>query len=292
MFSVTIRTNPTAMLEFAPMEQLDYLLIGHITCDLLPDGEIVGGTVAYSGRVAKALGYKTAVLTSCHPSYHGLSALDGMEVEVIPSENTSTFENVYTTNGRIQTLHHVAKKITAADVPVKWPDPAIVHLAPLTNEVDPAIIRQFPNSIIGLTPQGWMRQWDENGRITAKPWQDAAKYIPFADVVILSQEDLLTPNMVFDYWDWSNILVITCGPKGAIVFQEDRAEWIPTIEVQEVEATGAGDVFAAAYLFRYHQTKDPIEAARFANIIASYSVTQTGVDNIEEIIREKYKTYG
>ena len=280
------------MLKFAPMGQLDYLLIGHITCDLLPDGEIVGGTVSYSGRVAKALGYKTAVLTSCHPSYHGLSALDGMEVEVVPSESTSTFENVYTTNGRIQTLHHVAQKITAADVPAKWQDPAIVHLAPLTDEVDPAIIHQFPNSIIGLTPQGWMRQWDENGRITPKLWQDAHKYIPHADVVILSQEDLLTPSMVFDYWDWSGILVLTGGSKGAIVFHEDRAKRIPTIDVQEVDTTGAGDIFATAYLIRYQQTRDPIESARFANIMAAYSVTQSGLDNIEKIIREKYKTYG
>jgi sugar/nucleoside kinase (ribokinase family) len=218
-----------------------------------------------------------------------------MEVEVVPAECTSTFENVYTANGRIQTLHHVAQKITAADIPARWQNPAIVHLAPLTDEVDPAIIHKFPNSIIGLTPQGWMRQWDENGRITPKLWQDAAKYLPYADVIILSQEDLLTPKMVFDYWDWSGssgILVLTGGPKGAIVFYEDRAKRIPTINVQEVEATGAGDVFATAYLLRYHQTKDPVESARFANIMAACSVTQSGLDNIAKIIREKHKTYG
>ena len=280
------------MLEFALMGQLDYLLIGHITCDLLPNGKIVGGTVAYSGRVAQALGYETAVLTSCQKSYEGLSTLAGMEVEVIPSEHTSTFENVYTANGRIQTLHDIAAKIQPDHVPSKWKDPAIVHLAPLTDEVDPAIIHQFPNSIIGLTPQGWMRQWDENGRITPKLWEEADKYLPHADIVILSQEDLLTPDMVFDYWDWSGILVLTGGPKGSIVFFEDRAQRVPTIDVEEIDATGAGDTFATAYFLRYHQTNDPIEAARFANIMAAYSVTQTGLDNIEKIIREKYKTYG
>ncbi len=67
------------------MGQLDYLLIGHITCDLLPDGEIVGGTVAYSGRVAQALDYKTAVLTSCQERYEGLSTLAGLDVEFVHS---------------------------------------------------------------------------------------------------------------------------------------------------------------------------------------------------------------
>lgn len=132
------------------MAPLDYLLVGHITCDLLPDGKIVGGTVAYSGRVAQALGYETAVLTSCQKTYEGLSTLAGIDVEVVPSEYTSTFENIYTANGRIQTLHDVAAKINSNHVPAKWKDPAIIH--------------QFPDSIIGLTPQGWMRQWDENGR--------------------------------------------------------------------------------------------------------------------------------
>ena len=136
-----------------------------------------------------------------------------------------------------------------------------------------------------------MRQWDENGRITPKLWAEANKYIPHADIIILSQEDLLTPDMLFDYWDWSGILVLTGGPKGAIVFYEDKAQRVPTINVQEVDATGAGDTFATAYLLRYHQTKDPIEAARFANIMAAHSVTQIGLDNIEKIIREKQKTY-
>lgn len=97
--------------------------------------------------------------------------------------------------------------------------------------------------------------------------------------------------MVFDYWDWSKILVLTGGHKGSIVFYEDKAQRVPTIKVEEVDATGAGDTFATAYFLRYHQTKDPIESARFANIMAAHSVTQMGLDNIEKIIREKYKTY-
>ena len=38
---------------------IDYLVIGHITADLTPDGTVVGGTVAYSGRTAHQLGLMT-----------------------------------------------------------------------------------------------------------------------------------------------------------------------------------------------------------------------------------------
>jgi sugar/nucleoside kinase (ribokinase family) len=58
--------------------------------------------------------------------------------------------------------------------------------------------------------------------------------------------------------------------------------------VQEVDATGAGDIFAAAFFVRLYTTHDPWEAARFATLLASYTVTRVGLDGIptEKEIRE------
>src|SRR5260221_284042 len=50
--------------------------------------------------------------------------------------------------------------------------------------------------------------------------------------------------------------------------------------VHEVDATGAGDVFAAAFFIRLLKTRDPWEAARFATLIASRSVTRVGLAGI------------
>jgi sugar/nucleoside kinase (ribokinase family) len=47
-----------------------------------------------------------------------------------------------------------------------------------------------------------------------------------------------------------------------------------------LDATGAGDVFAAAFFVRLHKTRDPWEAARFATLIASRSVTRLGLDGV------------
>ncbi|MCA9961613.1 MAG: hypothetical protein KC443_21390, partial [Anaerolineales bacterium] len=144
---------------------LDYLAIGHIACDYTPDGCAVGGTVAYAGHTAQMLGCHTAVLTSARPDYDLNAALPGIQTQCILSDTNTTFKNVYTQQGRVQTLHGVATTLTAVHVPDNWQRAAIVHLGPIANEIDPAIINLFSNSMIGMTPQGWLRRWDENGRV-------------------------------------------------------------------------------------------------------------------------------
>jgi sugar/nucleoside kinase (ribokinase family) len=47
-----------------------------------------------------------------------------------------------------------------------------------------------------------------------------------------------------------------------------------------VDATGAGDIFAAAFFIRLHTTRDPWEAARFATQLAAYSVTRPGLEGV------------
>ncbi|MCP4417904.1 MAG: hypothetical protein GY805_14865 [Chloroflexi bacterium] len=261
------------------MNSIDYLVIGHITRDLTPAGNLVGGTVSYAGRVGAALGCQTAVLTSCQPNYTGLQALADLTVEVVSSEYTSTFENMYTENGRIQTVHAVADPIEATHVPTGWANTAVVHLGPLTNEVDPAILHQFPNSIIGMTPQGWMRRWTESGRVYAREWPEAEQYLPLADVVILSEEDLLDESMLPRYRQAAKLLILTENVRGCTVFAKDDVRQIPAPNVAEVEPTGAGDIFAAAFLTRYWQNgRNPWQAAEFANLVAAHSVSQVGLD--------------
>ncbi|VAW31459.1 hypothetical protein MNBD_CHLOROFLEXI01-4995 [hydrothermal vent metagenome] len=278
--------------RIALVDKIDYLLIGHITRDVTPEGDLVGGTVSYAGRVGHALGCKTAVLTSCQADYEGLQELTDLAVEVIPSVHTTAFENIYTENGRSQTIHAVAAPINVTHLPAKWANPAVVHLGPLANEVDPAIIYQFPHSIIGLTPQGWMRRWTENGTVYAREWPEAEQYLPLADVVILSEEDLLDDGMLPRYREAAKLLILTENVRGCTVFAGDTVRHIAAPNVPEVEPTGAGDIFAAAFLTRYWQNgRNPWQAAEFANIVAAHSVTQGGLDAkirfIQKTIQEK-----
>jgi sugar/nucleoside kinase (ribokinase family) len=267
-------------------QAIDYLVIGHLTHDLTADGYQVGGTVAYSAATANVLGCRAAVLTSATPDHEWPAVLPGIHVANTPAPATTTFENIYTPQGRRQRILAVANQLSSADVPMVWQQTPIVHLGPVANEIDPAIIALFDQSLIGLTPQGWLRRWSEDGRVYADHWATAEQTLPRAAAVILSIEDLLDEAMLHHYLQLSRLLVLTTGHDGCTVYWDGQQRDIPPPNVQSVEETGAGDIFATAFLVQLRQTpEDPWQAAVFANEVASASITQIGLPAKMEAIR-------
>ena len=261
------------------MKPIDYLLVGHVTLDVLPQGSIPGGTVSYAGRTAHALGCRTAALTSAGPAFDFAAALPGVAVHNMPAPETTTFTNTYTPQGRVQTVHHIAAPLAVGDLPDAWRSPRIVHLGPVANEVDRAFVRAFPKSIIGITPQGWMRTWDGDGRVSACIWPQAAAVLPFASVVIISREDLLYEAMLAEFCRLSPLVILTDGAAGCTLYRGNESRHVAAPAVTEIDPTGAGDIFAAAFLTYFAGTGgDPWEAARRANIVAAASVTASGLD--------------
>lgn len=266
------------MLESTP--DVDYLAIGHVARDLTPHGPVLGGTVSYAGLTAAALGLRVGVLTAAAAG-QDLSPLAGLTLERRESPDTTTFENIYTPGARHQVLHARARPLGPADVPARWRAPRIVHLGPIADEVDPDLVDAFPGSLIGLTPQGWMRAWDADGRVRPKPWESAARLLPAAGAVVLSIDDLGGDEGLIDEMAGQcRLLVVTEGPRGARVYWNRDQRRLPAPTVEEIDPTGCGDIFAACFFVRLYQTRDPWEAARFANALAAAGVTRRGVQGV------------
>lgn len=259
---------------------LDYLLIGHVSADL--DGERVrlGGTVAYSGLTARALGCRVGVVTAAAAGLD-LSPLASLSLFVLPSPHSTSFENRATTHGREQVLHRRATPLTIAHVPEAWLRPDLVHLAPIADEVDPEMVRQFPGSFVGVTAQGWLRQWDESGKVRRKEFEGIRPAFKAADAVVVSLEDIGGDLARAEAMaDCCRVLAVTQAAQGARIYAGGIARTVAAPPVGEVDPTGAGDVFAPAFFLRLKETGDPWQAARIANQLAAASVTRRGLDSV------------
>jgi sugar/nucleoside kinase (ribokinase family) len=99
--------------------------------------------------------------------------------------------------------------------------------------------------------------------------------------VVLSVEDVSGDESVIEMMALeARILAVTEGPAGARLYWNGDLRRFHAPEVEEVDATGAGDIFAAGFFARLHATRDPWEAARFATKLAACSVGRRGLDGI------------
>jgi len=267
-------------IHIPPLEPVDYLVIGHIACDLTPVGIQLGGTAAYSALTAKALGMRTGVLTAWAGELP-LDQLNGISIFSITAEKSTTFENVNTPDGRVQILHEHAPRIQYESLPEIWRRSAIIHIGPIAQEADPIPGEGFSPKLLGLTPQGWMRCWNSSGQVNACPWENSAVALAAAGAAVISIEDVDGDEDEIERMSQAcQVLAVTEGPAGTRLYWHNDLRRFRAPKKNEVDATGAGDIFAAAFFVRLFATWDPWEAARFATRLASISVTRAGLDGI------------
>jgi sugar/nucleoside kinase (ribokinase family) len=268
------------MPNLVSLEPVDYLVIGHVAHDLAPEGPRLGGTAAYSALTARALGLRVGIVTASGPetSFAPLNDIPSVSLE---SPHSTTFENIYTEQGRVQYLRARATRIDLQRVPEAWKRASIIHLGPIADEMDALLPEGFSPALLGLTPQGWMRKWDSEARVSRAEWENADLAIARAGAVVISREDVGGDDELIEHMaHQTRVLAVTEGSSGAVLYWHGDRRRFRAPPVPEVDATGAGDVFAAAFFVRLLNTRDPWEATRFATLVASCSVTRVGLDGI------------
>lgn len=268
------------MSALAPLEPVDYLVIGHVTEDLTPEGPRLGGTTTFSALTARALGLRVGVVTAVSEGT-SLEVLDGVSIVSIPSSHTTTFENIYLDGARKQIIHHPAARISFEAIPDAWRDSPIIHLGPVAQELDSQLPKYFSASMIGITPQGWMRGWDGSGHVIPCKWESAESLLPQASAVVISRDDAGGDEEWIEAMaHQTRVLAVTEGAAGSVLYWHGDRRRFHAPDVKEVDATGAGDIYAAAFFIRLFRTRDPWEAARFATQLAARSVARIGLDGI------------
>ncbi len=264
-----------------------FLSVGHFCYDVSPNGYILGGSASYSTLTAQNLGYCARAVTAVGANFDRQTPLlDGIETVYHTSADTTIFDNRYDENGyRQQFILGAARRLKGADIPTEWHDSDIAYLCPIADEVSAEVVHCFSeDTLIGATPQGWLRQWDTDGKVEAKRWETAKDILPYIDVLILSDEDIRPyPDELDRYIELAPIVVLTQGGRGATFFQNGTQLGSEAYAVREVDPTGAGDVFAAAFLINYYQNRSVEDALNFAHCVASFAVEGIGTSHIPKL---------
>ncbi len=268
----------------ASFPKVDYLVIGNVTHDIHPGKpDTIGGTATYAAITAHKLGRRVGMITRAGADFPWIGWLESNvdHVHVLPSDVTTTYVLEYTDEGRILILRSLASPIEPDDIPIPWQDSPLVHLGPVAQEIHPDLPAILDGAKKLVTPQGWMRCWDEGGYVAPYPFAVAGMVLPHTHVMVLSEEDINYDRSVLLPWIGKvPVLILTKGRDGCTVFAEGEQRDVPPRPAEEVDPTGAGDIFAAAFLIKWHETGDPWGSAYFANAVASMSIEKIGVEGI------------
>ena len=269
-----------------------FISIGHFTHDVTEQGLILGGPAAYSSIAARGLGLRAGVVSSVGEGFLHFGRFDGIPLTLVDATDgipakgslTTTFSNIYEDGVRRQIVKNISTQIRPEHIPSEWLDAEIIYLCPVANEIHPDVVHLFPNSLIGASPQGWMRQWDGEGQVSQCRWRDALEVLPHVDVVVMSEEDIAPfPDIVDEYAELADIVILTKGERGCTLFRDGQETDSPAFAVNVLDPTGAGDVFATAFLSSFYQTRDMYKASVFANCAASFVVEKDGTEGIPDL---------
>jgi sugar/nucleoside kinase (ribokinase family) len=151
----------------------------------------------------------------------------------------------------------------------------------VAGEVRADLFHAFTKSLRCATLQGWMREWDSEGRVRHALRPEAEAAARNAQATVFSMDDVGGDEaQAVRLATLSPVCAVTDGENGCRVFWEGRTRSFPAPNVEAVDPTGAGDIFAAVFFLRFKECGDAWEAGRMATALASRSVTRPGLAGV------------
>ncbi|MFU8806756.1 MAG: PfkB family carbohydrate kinase [Bradymonadaceae bacterium] len=260
-------------------ESLSILVVGHATHDRFGSGFVPGGCVYYAGQAYRAFGARVRVATTVGEDFaFADEAFEGLEVLAERAGKTTLFTNLYPEQGRrIQILEASAPPVVPEMLDVRHGQVDLLHLAPVFGEVSLSAWKEAVQArLVAISVQGWLREVgpghaDGGGRaVISRRWEPTPNELEGVDVACLSEDDLVgQPGLLELLKAHIPIVALTHGGDGCDVYLDDQHHHVGVFSTRTVDPTGAGDVFAAGFLFQLARGADPIEAARFGAGAAS-----------------------
>jgi sugar/nucleoside kinase (ribokinase family) len=179
------------------------------------------------------------------------------------------------------------KPITFQDIPEEYLTADIIYIAPEEEEIPFSVVEGLSSLekklAVDLGGYGGAHCSEHTGKSHDRLLR---QMLPHFHIAKLSREDCryLFPNTSFVAEKVAKILVewgakvgiLTLAEEGAVIATSNEVSRIPAFTCRPIDCTGAGDAFAAGFLFSYHKEKNVKKAGLFASATSSLVIERTG----------------
>jgi len=280
------------------MKTLDLVTVGHFAIDHIQSPhddrpkQALGGSVTYVSLAARKLGAHVGVVSKVGDdfpnAYDELLSKNGVDlsgVGKVKNATTTCFVLEYEDVNRRLFLRSRAPPILFEDIAL-MPKAKTVHVAPIVDEISSEVVEELRKKadIVSLDPQGFVRKFDANGRVSLKKWKDK-HILEQVDIYKSSLHEIrkvtglrsLKASMKEIQNFGVRVVIVTLGKRGAVLLFDETLARIPAYKPQKsVDPTGAGDVFAGAFLAEYIKKKEPMWCACAGSAMASFKMETVG----------------
>lgn len=274
------------------------LIAGHLAIDKIisKDFQItsLGGPPCYAGLVAKNLNSDVWLITKIGYDFpdeymiwlskNQLNFIKDFKSQVKP---TTRFKIVLKDGERELYLQAKCEDIEVTQLESLSCDGMII--SPIVGEINLDFLKRASklSPIIYLDPQGFLRAFDSHGKCYLKPseyeiekWAKIIKVDSEEAYQITGQKDLKQASIILRRKGVS--IILATNKQHVLLFYGNNGYKIPIPSVKVVDTTGAGDIFAGAFLTTYLKCNDPLWSACVATAFSSLSIQYKGLAKIPE----------
>lgn len=281
----------------------DLVAVGNPVYDVIStprtttDERVLSGCSTNACLAAKRLGMKDVVLVGnvgrdfiqrfqTEMNRYGIKAINTGS-----TDRTSGFSLKYDERGD-RTLKVIAD---AGKIPIRevWSEclrARYLLLGPVLHELEMEAVADLIASSPGevfLDPQGMLRRLRNNGEV--EHFCDREKFKRLVACVDFIKPNELEAQVITGLTDhvesarelvkWgARVAIVTLGENGSVVYDGNECLRVPAYETVAVDPTGAGDVYAGAFLAEYSRTGILGSSCLYASAAASIMVESVGPD--------------
>lgn len=262
----------------------DIVVIGNPTFN---NGEVTGPSIFAAGTVAKIGFEQMAIVCSVGNELtsnfiKGINALGIPEYYLIEAKDKGAVELRTPTFNRNMSITVNPYAINIRDIPDEFLNTRAILLSPSLQEINAEFVEWIFNSteaLVFLDPQ--LRKLNSEGRLELiRNFNVAEKTQSSLDVIkpnqleselLTGESDLFLAAELMVEWV-SEICVITLGEKGSLVYDGNDFSIIPSYGTKEVDTSGAGSVYLAAFASKLVDERSLIDCGIYASSVASLKV--------------------